>query len=93
MAGETDPAAALGHAFSYTPALEQHHIDTVLNVSGLNGNHTAHTQPVHIRVLGHRESKPSTLTIEERAARKIASIHPAGTPQGDFFRKNNSHLL
>lgn len=39
---------------------------------------------------GTGDREPS---IEERAAKKIASIHPAGTPAGNEFRRDNGHLL
>ncbi len=36
---------------------------------------------------------PIASSVEQRAARKIAELHPAGTLHGDQFRDDNKHLL
>lgn len=39
------------------------------------------------------DGKPVGLSVEQRAAQKIAAMHPAGTPQGEMFAKENADLL
>ena len=36
---------------------------------------------------------PVGLSVEQRAAQKIAAMHPAETPQGEMFAKENADLL
>lgn len=93
MTGETDPAKALGYAFTSANELEPHHFQAVLAASGVTGNHSGITHPIQISV-PPREivSGESGLTVEQRAARRIAN-RTAGTPHGDMFREDNSHLL
>ncbi len=49
--------------------------------------------PNYLHPYPHTGDGLSTLTPEQTAARKIAALHPAGTPHGDMFRRDNAHLL
>lgn len=39
------------------------------------------------------DGEPVGASVEERAALKIAALHPVDTPHGDQFRRDNQHLL
>lgn len=92
MAGETDPTKVLGYAFTHAPDLGSHQIGAALNIAGLGPDSTDHTHPIRIQVPS-REIVHGGLSVEQRAARAIADLHPAGTGHGDFFREENHHLL
>ncbi|QQS69736.1 hypothetical protein IPP75_01175 [Candidatus Saccharibacteria bacterium] len=92
MGGETKPAKALGYAFSNAPNLESHHLMSALNASGVDASHTGEAHPIQIHV-PPREIVVEQPTVEQRAARMIAELQPAGTLHGDAFRESNQHLL
>ena len=93
MASETDPSKALGHAFTHAPQLYPHHFRAVLAASGVTGDHSGITHPIQISVPPREIVSGETgLTVEQQAARLILD-RTAGTPHGDMFREDNSHLL
>ena len=92
MAGNTDPAKALGYAFSHPTELSLHQLESALNLNGVTAEHTGKEHPIQIHV-PPRKIVVEQPTVEQRAARKIAEIHPAGTLHGDAFRESNQHLL
>ncbi len=93
MSGNTDPAKAIGYAFTHAPELEPHHLAAALNLSGVTAERTGKEHPpIQIHV-PPREIVVEQPTVEQRAARMIAELHPAGTLHGDAFRESNQHLL
>ena len=85
MTGETDPAGALGYAFSKAANLDTHHLQAALNASGVTGDHSGISHPIEISVPSPETSE--TPSIEQLAARR------AGTPNGNMFRQENRHVL
>lgn len=93
MASNTDPAKALGYAFSHVAELDPHHLAAALNLSAVTAERTGKEYPpIQIHV-PPREIGVGQPTIAQIVARKIAALHPAGTPHGDEFIKSNQDLL
>ncbi|MFZ1249386.1 MAG: hypothetical protein WAQ24_03620 [Candidatus Saccharimonadales bacterium] len=92
MAGNTDPVNALGYAFSRSTEISTHQLQSALDPNGVTAEHTGIEHPIQIHV-PPRKIVVEQPTVEQRAARKIAELHPAGTLHGDAFRESNQHLL
>jgi hypothetical protein len=73
--------------------VDPHHLAAALNLSAVTAERTGKEYPpIQIHV-PPREIGVGQPTIAQIVARKIAALHPAGTPHGDEFIKSNQDLL